>query len=295
MNEAHALDNAHSDLRNVTYLAPEPEYHEYFGMSKPSDPVDEPEKPGDLPADDDEGRNRVMRDWPIWPFLVIGGTLVLGIMIVFVWWHREQRSFGHVRNKHSRRLLSLTPSSDDSELSSRSSGNGDQFTFVSSAWQKSILSPIDAVKKAKKPHVDEGSDGDGDAATTDRSTSSASNFLDEGKLGDSQEQSGSQARFVAFDETPNGKLVARLRRRVFWLGCRSILIQLFFLLSKCPAFRFAHDDLLGSVSDRGSFDASVFTSEHNSILEDSSGGSSSASDSSSAPPAVPRRLQRNVL
>ena len=186
MNDQNFLDKAHSNLMNVQYLAPEPDYHVYFGGGdpKPSEPVDVPGRPNNAGDDNDGGSPA--RDWPVWPFLVMGGSVVLGAVIVFMMWRRKQGSFGQIRNKHSRRLLSLSPSSDDSGISSKSSSEKEehQFNMLSNTWRN--LGPPTEIEKSEVNKTEYSSD---DAATTDRSTSSASHFFDEGKSTDSQSPS----------------------------------------------------------------------------------------------------------
>ncbi|KAL7574431.1 hypothetical protein ACA910_015805 [Epithemia clementina (nom. ined.)] len=272
MNDMNFLDKAHTSLLNVYYIAPEPDYHMYFGGGdpEPSEPVVVPQSPQDPEPDgvennDDSGKS--VRDWPVWPFLAIGGSLVLGVVIVFFLWHRRQGSFGQIRNKHSRRLLSLSPSSDDSGISSRSSENADQqYNILSNTW-RNIGQRNETANTEKKTEC-----SSDDAATADRSTSSASHFFDEGRSSDSDQQS-----FVvsgAFADT------------------QSSPVQI-------------SEALLGSGSDKGSYDTSVVTPDHvssnysadndgNSTEDDSSDASSSPSDTSPQQ-LPPRRLRRSVL
>lgn len=162
MNDSNLLDRAvHASLLNIQYVAPEPDYHMYFGepaggVASVAQPVD----PTELVSGEDSSTTTAAADTgprvlTIWPFLAIGGGLVLAVSAAFVAWQGKQGSFGQIRAKqryvrdsggryNRRSFLALSPSSDHSEISSKSSDGGDHnldrgdqphFHIISNTWQ----------------------------------------------------------------------------------------------------------------------------------------------------------------
>eukprot|EP00527_Entomoneis_sp_CCMP2396_P006703 CAMPEP_0198147560 /NCGR_PEP_ID=MMETSP1443-20131203/36611_1 /TAXON_ID=186043 /ORGANISM="Entomoneis sp., Strain CCMP2396" /LENGTH=490 /DNA_ID=CAMNT_0043811959 /DNA_START=105 /DNA_END=1577 /DNA_ORIENTATION=- len=164
-----SLNDVHGSLSNVQYLAPEPDYHIYFGGKGPEpdpDPaVEEPknEEPTDKDViDKDEDSSK---DWPIWPWIVGGSCLITGVVAMFLIHQRSRGSFGQIRGSSggTRGLLALERSSDESSNSTNSS----EAYRPSNTWKNLRLGELDL---ADGP-------ADGDSADDSR----ASTRIEEGR------------------------------------------------------------------------------------------------------------------
>eukprot|EP00522_Entomoneis_paludosa_P003733 CAMPEP_0172473904 /NCGR_PEP_ID=MMETSP1065-20121228/69090_1 /TAXON_ID=265537 /ORGANISM="Amphiprora paludosa, Strain CCMP125" /LENGTH=517 /DNA_ID=CAMNT_0013232081 /DNA_START=72 /DNA_END=1625 /DNA_ORIENTATION=- len=195
-NQDKLLNSIHETLRNAHYVAPEPDYHVYFGgdggeKEEPEEPsVESPREVPPANAPDDEGDSD---KWPIWPWIVIGSCVVLMVVAAYFVRQRRQGSFGQIRSHNGALgLLSLQRSSDESNVSG-STNSSNQYR-PSNTWRNMRAGEMDSTDGPEDSSSAEGgasSNSEVRAPPKAAAVSSSTRYYDQGDVQGQSLMSGS--------------------------------------------------------------------------------------------------------